>query len=156
MGEQVSESRFYMWRTLFALVHADNMVTEEEVRFMAEAMEDIPFSREQSEILMKDMRHPQDVTVMFANVTDVSDQAEFFNLARGLVHSDGDYCSQEQALLLKLKKAHMDNMDLGDLIGKVNLTFESDGTDRNNSYADADERGFAGLFKRLFSGRKTR
>lgn len=154
MNVTVSESRFYMWRTLFALVHADNKVSDEEVRFMAEAMEGVNFSSEQHDILMQDMSHPQDVTEMFARVTDVADQAEFFNLARTLVHIDGEYCATEQELLLKLKKAHMTGVVLDDLVGKVNLTFESDDLRRDISdYGDADS-GFVGLFKRLFGGRR--
>ena len=35
--KDITDSQFYMWRTLFAIVHVDDMVTEEEVHFMAEA-----------------------------------------------------------------------------------------------------------------------
>ena len=40
---EVSESRFYMWRTLFSVAHADNVVTDEEIAFMAHILEDINF-----------------------------------------------------------------------------------------------------------------
>ena len=49
VGSVVSESRFYMWRTLFAVAHADNVVADEEVEFMAHILEDVEFSDHQTE-----------------------------------------------------------------------------------------------------------
>ena len=51
--KDITDSQFYMWRTLFAIVHVDDMVTEEEVHFMAEALEDIPFTPDQIAMLRR-------------------------------------------------------------------------------------------------------
>lgn len=115
-----------MWRTLFAMVHADDVVTDEEVRFMAEAMEDIPFSDVQRGTLDIDTREAQDITEMFSHVTEVKDQAEFFALAREVVHIDGDYGVEEQEIMLKLKKAHVKTANMEELIGSVDLSFADD------------------------------
>ena len=48
MSKTITESQFYMWRTLFAISHADNVVSDEEIRFMTEALEDLPFNAERS------------------------------------------------------------------------------------------------------------
>ena len=146
-----------MWRTLFAIAHADGVVTDEEIRFMAEALEDIPFSDEQMAVLTSDMGSPQDVTEMFAKVDDAKDQSEFFNFARTLVHADGDYGIEEQDVMLKLKEAHMGTVDLDSLIGRVDLKLEVDrGEGDERAYRASDPDGFWGLFRGLFSGRKKR
>lgn len=122
----VSNSEYYMWRTLFALAHADHVVTDEEVRFMAEAMEDVPFNKEQHDQLLKDTKDPQDIEAMFSNISESRDQARFFKFAHELVHIDGDYGKEEQAIMLKLKEMHVRLTDVDDLVGDVGLEFEDD------------------------------
>ncbi len=127
----VTDSEFYMWRTLFALVHVDHHVTDEEVRFMAEALEDIPFSDEQRDILSTDIKAPQDVVEMFSKITNSRDQAKFFNFAREIVWVDGDYGQDEQNIMLKLEEIHIKNTVVDDLIGHVELELEDDGESRD-------------------------
>ena len=122
----LTESQFYMWRTLFAIVHVDNVVASEEIRFMAEALEDVPFSDAQRTILNDDIKNPQNIEAMFGGISDVRDQAAFFNYARSLVHIDGEYGAAEQVIMLKLQKLHMQNANLADLVGNVSLELEDD------------------------------
>lgn len=136
---QVNESAFYMWRTLFALAHADDVVTDEELRFMAEALEDIPFSDEQRAVLNKDVSEPQDIEVMFEKISNQVDQAAFFKLAKALVHIDGDYGVEEQVVMLRLKEKHLKNVDVDALIGNVGLELESEG--ESNAFADSVQKG---------------
>lgn len=124
MAEQLTDSQFYMWRALFALVHADGVVTAEEIRFMAEILEDIPFNGEQRIILNQDITQAQDVTEMFASIADPEDQAAFFEFARELVWVDGDYGAEEQEIMLKLKEIHVQNTDINALVGKIDLELE--------------------------------
>jgi uncharacterized membrane protein YebE (DUF533 family) len=127
MTKKLTDSQFYMWRTLFALSHADGVVSNEEVRFMVEALEDIPFSDEQKTLLRDDIKSPRDPLEMFAKVTDMRDQAKFFQFARDIVHVDGDYGKAEQDLLLKLQKLHIKTADVDKLVGKMDLELESEG-----------------------------
>ena len=124
MTRAVSESEFYMWRTLFAVVHADNVVTNEEVRFMAEALEDIAFSKEQRAVLSDDIKHPKDIAQMFALISDSRDQARFFKYARDLVHADGDYGAEEQDIMLKVLTSHIRDVDIDALIGQMDMELE--------------------------------
>ncbi len=126
MSEGVSDSRFYMWRTLFAVAHADRVLTDEEIRFMVETLEDIPFSGQQRTVLEDDIRTPKDVMEMFVRVTDQKDQAEFFDLARELVWIDGDYGSEEQEAMLRLKKKHIGEVNVDNLVGSVEKKFEGE------------------------------
>jgi len=145
MAEALNDSQFYMWRTLFAVAHADHVVTDEEVRFMAEAMEDVPFSDEQLAVLSEDVKNPQNVEVMFAGVSDIKDQAAFFKFAHELVHIDGEYAAEEQAVLLRLKETHLQNTNLDELIGGVSMELEEDedsepvfaNTQQKKSFKDA-------------------
>ena len=122
----INDSQFHMWRAIFAVAHADGVVSDEEVRFMAETLEMLPFSEEQREILSKDTRDVQDVEEMFAGITDVADQAEFFKISHKLVHVDGDYGPEEQAMMLKLKGLHVREVNLDELVGRVDLQLEDD------------------------------
>lgn len=131
MNKGLTNSQFYMWRTLFALVHVDNVVTNEEVRFMAEVLEDIPVSGEQRVVLNDDSIHPKNIEEMFAGMTDMNDQAAFFKFARTLVHIDGEYGLEEQEIMLKLKKLHIKMVNVVDLIGNMDMKLEE------------DERGFS-------------
>lgn len=123
---KVTESQFAMWRTLFAVAHVDNVITGEELRFMAEIMEDVPFTEEQRAVLNTDIKIAQDIEEMFKGVTDIKDQAAFFKYAKDLVHIDGDYGADEQRILLKLKETHIKVANLDDLIGTVRMELEEE------------------------------
>ena len=122
----VSDSHFYMWRTLFAIVHVDDIVTNEETRFMAEAFEDVNFSEAQREILDKDVLEAQDIEEMFSQITDQEDRIKFFDIARKLVHIDGEYGCEEQEIMLRLIKNNVEKTDIDELVGNVDLEFEDD------------------------------
>ncbi|MCF8495277.1 MAG: TerB family tellurite resistance protein [Alphaproteobacteria bacterium] len=122
----ISESQFFMWRTLFAVVHADNFVAKEEVRYMAEALEDLPFTEAQRAVLHDDLRTPKDAAAMFAGISDPADQARFFKFARELVWVDGQYVQQERDLITRLEKDHLQKIDLTALVGSVDLSLEDD------------------------------
>lgn len=154
MSEQISDSRFYMWRTLFAVVHADGIATDEEVRFMAEVLEDISFSDDQLKILKQDIYEAQDIKAMFEGVTDTLDQAEFFKFAHELVHVDGDFGTEEQAVLLQLQQAHLQTVNVDDLIGSVDMAFETDAVSSapvsHLKIATRKREGALSKFRKLF------
>lgn len=140
MSNSVSESHFYMWRALFALVHVDNEVHDQEVRFMAEALEDNPFSDAQRTILNNDMHEAKDIKEMFIRVKDAKDQAMFFKYARDVVWADGSFGEHEQQIMLELQKLHMQGTNLDDLVGNVDLEIEgADQQQRKTQRASADD-----------------
>ncbi|NCC21325.1 MAG: TerB family tellurite resistance protein [Alphaproteobacteria bacterium] len=117
MSKKITESRFYMWRAIFAMAHADGIVTAEESEFMTEYLEHVDFSDAQRKILEEDMRSQQSVPDMFAKITEQSDRSQFFYFARLLAWCDGDFDAQEQAILDKLKVSHLAGLDM-ELISK--------------------------------------
>lgn len=105
--DYTSESRFYMWRAIFAVAHADGIVTVEETDFLARCFDEENLSSGQREILMKDLGTPRDVTTMFANISDEKDRIDFFILAQDLSASDGSYCNDERRMINSLKKENL-------------------------------------------------
>ena len=126
MDNKISDSRFYMWRTLFAVVHADSVVTDEEIGFMAHVLDDIDFSDEQTVILKDDIATAKNAEVLFDLVTEQQDRSEFFDLARDLVWVDGDFGTEEQSVMIKLQQAHIKKTDVDSLVGEVSLEFEEE------------------------------
>lgn len=126
MSNGVSESQFYMWRTLFAITHADNILDDGEIEFMAKVLEDIDFSEQQTAILKDDIQTPKDIEEMFKGITELEDRFQFFSFARELVWADGDFGQEEQSAMIKLKRAHFLETDVDELVGKVKLQLEEE------------------------------
>ncbi len=114
---EVTESRFNMWRAVFAMAHADGIVTDEEAEFMDEYLNNVDFTDEQKAVLRADIKDPQNVGEMFAQITEQSDRSQFFYFARLLAWCDGDFDAQEQEILDKMKISHVSGLDM-DLISK--------------------------------------
>ena len=145
MTNDVNESAFYMWRTLVSVAHADNIVTDEEIEFIASVMEDISFSEKQTDILKDDIMNAKDVGDMFKGIKDQQDRLRFFDLARDLVWIDGDFASEEQSVMIKLYKQNMHDTNIDDLIGNTSLELEDEAVHANNEKEDK-KTGFRRIF----------
>jgi hypothetical protein len=153
-AQTVTESEFQMWRAVFALAHTDGIVSSGEVQFMAEAMEDLPFSAEQEAVLNDDIKNPKGVVEVFKAITDPKDQARFFKFAHDMVWADGEYGEAEQKILLELKSVHIRSTNIDDLIGKVDLEFEDSGnslvTAKDRKKRNARDKGIIFSFREQF------
>lgn len=108
----VNDSRFHMWRAIFALAHADGKVTVEETAFINNYLQHVPFSGAQRLTIEQDIANPQQIGEMLARVTEPEDQGQFFQFADMLVRCDGDYDPYEQSAIER---------SLGDQLRKFNL-----------------------------------
>jgi hypothetical protein len=108
MPSGVSESRFYMWRAVVAMVHADGVVTPHELSFVNDHVNAIRLSGAQTKIIGEDLKTPQDAYDMFARIYENQDKRDFFALARALSWCDGDFASQEENIIKHLEAVHMD------------------------------------------------
>lgn len=122
----MSESQFYMWRAIFALAHADHVVTAEELDFMQGILQSESFTPDQKAVLEKDITEPQDITKMFMSIAEEEDRSHFFYFARMLCWSDGDFDEQEQKIMLTLKSVHVRNTDVDAMIGNVDMQLDDD------------------------------
>jgi len=154
MSEGISESRFKMWRAVFAMAHADGLVTDHEKSFMENYLEKVPFSPEQREILREDMRDPEDVNDMLGAVEEPEDRATFFQFARELVWCDGDLAMQEEAIKKRLSAEQMKGLNIDEL--ERELRRSRDAGKRQRAEEDRQDRQLFGLFgsflKKLFGG----
>jgi hypothetical protein len=140
-----------MWRTLFALAHVDRYVSNDELRFMAEALEDVPFSEEQKNVLTQDIKEPQDVFEMYKLIRDDTDRIEFFRFAHDMVWIDGDFGPEEQKIMLKLQEEQVRRTDVSDLVGKVNLKLEGEyDPDENRRPKKRDAKKIIHSFRERF------
>lgn len=147
MSKGVTASRFYMWRSIFAMAHADGVVTPHEIDFLRHQMQDISFNDAQLQTLAGDLGTAQDIHVMFRQITQEQDRRDFFKYARVLSWSDGDYAAQEQHILETLEQdmAAGDRTLLNESRNAVKeITLEANQWDRQ-----VKEKGFLGLLKRL-------
>ena len=126
MRLNITSSQFNMWRTLFAIAHADNILAQGEIEYMAKILGEVDFSQEQNDILKDDIDNPKDIEEMFKGVTDVNDRIEFFSLARELVYADGDFGEEEQSAMIMLASKHFQQTNVDDLIGNIDLELEDD------------------------------
>lgn len=99
----VSTSRLYMWRAVFAIAHADRIVTIEETEQLGHYLHFENFSSGQQELLIKDIMKPQDPEKMFLQISLPEDRNDFFRFAEEVAGSDADYCKEEQKVINKLK-----------------------------------------------------
>lgn len=100
--EEVSDSRFHMWRAVFAVAHADNFLALEEQGLLSGYLDKVPFSKDQLALLREDMASPQSIEEMFLKISDPADRDGFFDLARRLVWADGMLDEREKALVERL------------------------------------------------------
>ncbi|MCD8562808.1 MAG: TerB family tellurite resistance protein [Alphaproteobacteria bacterium] len=108
-----------MWRAVFAIAHTDGRVSPEEIDFAQNYLKNAPFSSEQKEILLTDLRDPQDVKAMLAGVPDLADQADFFQFATMLGWSDSDYNEAERKVIGRLSEAQMARFNKDDIARKI-------------------------------------
>lgn len=149
MTDGVNDSAFYMWRTLVAVAHADNIVTDEEIEFIARVMEDVDFSDAQTETLKDDIVNAKDVNDMFAGIKNQQDRIQFFDFARDLVWVDGDFASEEQSVMIELYQQHIKETDVDGLIGQTHLEFEEDFIPTRKQPVPDKKTGFRNIFSSL-------
>lgn len=118
-NQALTDSRFHMWRAVFALAHTDGRVSADEIAFAGNYLQTVPFSPEQKEILLNDLREPQDVKGLLAHVHDLADQADFFQFATMLGWSDSDYNAAEQKVIGRLSEAQMARFNREDIARKI-------------------------------------
>ena len=122
----VTESQFYMWRAIFAMAHADHVVTNEEKQFMNRVLNEVNFSELQEETLRGDIEEAQDIGEMFVMIESQHDRSRFFYFARMLTWCDGDFDEQEQKILTELAKSLNKSVDITTMINDNDLQLENE------------------------------
>jgi len=121
----VTDSELNMWRAIFACAHADDVVTQEERRFLRKALNSEPFSDAQRAVLEQDIEVKQEIGAMFKLITDQKDRSKFFYFARMLFWCDGDFAEQEQKILTALAKEHFDTVKVEEISRAAKFELEA-------------------------------
>ena len=125
MIKEVSKSQLNMWRSVIALVLADEVSHDSELRFLQEAFNKLPLTAAQRQILEDDLETPKNVNEFFPKITEPSDRSQFIYFARLLFWSDGDFSEQEAKILQQLRTDVLKKADLEVAMKKVeNITYE--------------------------------
>ena len=157
MQEQgISESRFYMWRAVFAMAHADGKVVPKELAFIENYLQYVPFSDSQRKAIMADVERAQEVGAMLSRVTEPEDQGQFFQFAKMLVWCDGDYDENEQAAVEAHLQEQMDKFNLPHMKENLRMMAETARLQRSAEDArmkEAAEKavGLGAMLKGIFS-----
>lgn len=117
--DDMLDHEWNMWRAIFSMVHADNVVRPEEESFLQHIMDTVDFSEEQREILKGDIETKRSVDDLFFDIGERAAQTRFFYIARLLCWSDGDFDHKEQDVIARLNKAHISQVNLDRMISVV-------------------------------------
>ena len=104
MSQELSNSRFNMWRGVVSMMHADNIVTPHEKNFVLENTRDVPMTEQQRETLRAELTDPAIIDDVFRHITNPIDKQDFFHLARAIAWSDGHLDQSEAELLKRLSE----------------------------------------------------
>lgn len=126
----VSDSHFNMWRAVFAMAHADNMIMVQEEALMLDAIERYDFSNKQKDILYRDTVIKGDIRDFFAAITDKKDKLDFFRYARLMAWCDGDFAAQEKYILEALRGEHIKTLEECDLLLEAQALFDAEEKER--------------------------
>lgn len=116
---ELTESKFAMWRVAIGILHLDGNVSLEEEAWFNEKLKNIRFSQQQKEILLSDFKKNLDIDPILKEVTDPKDRAFLLHLTRTLGHLDGDYSQNEKSFYDNLRAKVMKGFDLNSIENKL-------------------------------------
>ena len=90
---------FALWRAVFAMVHVDGELSEEEGAYINNVMNAFCFSDEQRSTVQADVKKPGDVVAMFRAIESKAHRKQFFILARIIAWCDGVFHDDEREAL---------------------------------------------------------
>lgn len=110
--EGLSESKFAMWRGVIFMIHADNVVTPQEISFINDCLKDTELSPLQLFIIAEDLKNPKNPQEIFDQITNPEDKKNFFKLARAVSWCDGDFAKQERHIIDVLESQYFGEENL--------------------------------------------
>lgn len=90
---------FALWRAVFAMVHVDGEVSDEEGAYINNVMDVFKFTDEQRSVVRAAMKKPGDVVKLFRAVDSKAHRKQFFILARIIAWCDGVFHDDEREAL---------------------------------------------------------
>ena len=110
--EPCGPNKFYMWRCVVAMAHADSLIHPKEREWLEKIFDRLGLSEDQRETLERDLTVPQDVSDMLRHINDPSYRSQVVYFARLLAWKDGELHPEEETLLRKLHADVLGGIDL--------------------------------------------
>jgi uncharacterized membrane protein YebE (DUF533 family) len=96
---------FALWQAVFAMVHVDGELSEEEQAYIDNVMDVFKFSDEQRSIVRAAVKKPGDVVALFGKIESKAHRKQFFILARIIAWCDGVFHDDERETLEAVQEA---------------------------------------------------
>lgn len=108
-------SKFYMWRCVITMAHADDLLHEDELEYLENVFSNmvrVGMSDEQLATLRDDLKTPHDVSEFLPLVEDPVYRGQIVYFARLLACKDGEFHPSEESLLAKLHVTVTEGLDV--------------------------------------------
>lgn len=120
--QEFSSSKFYMWRTIIVIAHADGTVCGDERIYLENVFERLrdttDITEEQYNRLLQDLNEKQDILDMLNQVTDPRYKGQVMHFAQLLAAKDGIICDDEQRLLNQIEHEIMQDENIRSVANK--------------------------------------
>jgi len=118
----ISNSRFSMWRAVFALAHKDGRIDEKEIAYIDNYLACVPFSAQQKQIIHDDLITPQSINGLLIGVSDPADMSDFFQFAQMMIVADGEISEQEEAIINRLTAEQVNRFNRQEICAQIRQT----------------------------------
>ena len=123
----MEDSKFNLWRATFSFCFVDGFLSPEETSFIEEKVKALPFSKEQKEILMKDLSFPPSIDKLLPLITAPADRGFLINNIRLLSRIDNlspaEKVKIESLTQEVLKKINLAGLETESLALEINSSF---------------------------------
>lgn len=156
MGQQTfGKSQFYMWRAVIAIAHADGEVQAEERAYLEKIVANLDrtytLTPEQKAAFADDLKAPQNIEDMVAQIDDPQYRGMLITLGMTLVWEDGVVTAEEEAVLEKLHVGQKSTLNSDKLRAELKNGMEKRRADylAESAKMRDDARGGSKLFRAL-------
>jgi uncharacterized membrane protein YebE (DUF533 family) len=148
-----NENKFYMWRCVIALAHADGLIHHTEEAYLNKIFDNfkrLGLPEEDYEILQDDLVIKQKIEDLLPNITEAKYRGQVVYFARLLAFKDDKLHPSEQDLIEILHANALSEIDLEEIKKQVHENVETELTLHEMNIEDTKEqKGFTGLIAEL-------
>ncbi|WP_127716869.1 TerB family tellurite resistance protein [Halobacteriovorax sp. HLS] len=156
LKNEISDSKFNMWRACLAIISIDGRHSEEEKLWLSERARIVKFSKEQLETLERELKKPVDIESILPLITDKKDLAFLMHQIRVIGNIDGLYDEDEKAAFKKVESIVMKGIDLTSIEKEVQKmedeSYHEDVVYKSGNSASYLENWFLGFKKWINPG----
>lgn len=152
----MDQSKFNLWRACFSFCFVDGFLDPKEEQWIKEKLTSLPFSQDQKQTLMSDLKNPPDVEKLLPLITKPADRGFLVNHMRLLSKIDSELSAPEKAKIDSVNKAVLSKIDLVGLDKQIEAdekaSYHEDEVYKVNNKSSFVEHVVKGLLKVLNPG----